>query len=181
MDLGHWRYPKEFNPDDWFGFLYRIIDTETKKEYIGKKQFHAHRTKKVVNRKNRKHFTVDSNWKKYTSSSDIINELILEFGKERFVFLIESLHKTKASLTYAEVNQLIMENALRAKLPDGNRKYYNKIIPAIKFLPPEDLDEERSSKIWMNATSITHNDYFDWSNLSEEDKLKFLQNYKTRL
>jgi len=110
MDNGHWIYPNDFNINNWFGFVYRIIDTVTNREYIGKKQFFTKTSKAITGRKNRAWKTKESNWKKYTSSSDEINKLIKEFGKDRFQFFIESLHATKASLTYAEVEKLKLCN-----------------------------------------------------------------------
>lgn len=34
---GHWtNLPDDFNPDDWFGFIYLITHNETGRKYIGK-------------------------------------------------------------------------------------------------------------------------------------------------
>lgn len=142
--IGHWNYPFDFSIADFEGFIYRIIDKETKREYIGKKSFHSRTSKLKKGRTNRTHTISESNWKKYTSSSKIINALIKEHGIERFTFIIESLHETKASLTYAEVHQLVIEDALRAELKPGVRKYYNGMIPAIKYIPPLTTQKESS-------------------------------------
>lgn len=143
---GHWEYPKEFNVDDWFGFTYRIIDKSSGRAYIGKKQFFAIRRVKVKNRKNRKVKIKESNWKTYTGSSTHLNEDIEKNGIENYTFRIESLHKTKGSLYYEEVRKQITEDVLRAKLNNGEYKFYNKHIGAIKFRPPEELTEETLSK-----------------------------------
>ena len=37
MDYGHWLC-EEFDPDEYFGFVYVIIDTTNDRRYIGKKQ-----------------------------------------------------------------------------------------------------------------------------------------------
>ena len=143
MELGHWEYDKEFNYEEWFGFIYRIVDLSTSQHYIGKKQFQSTRRKIVKDRKNRKKVVKESDWKTYTSSSNHINQAIEDKGKDNFRFIIESLHKTKGSLTYAEVKKQVFEDVLRAKLKDGvTPKYYNKQISAVKFIPPEDLLEE---------------------------------------
>ena len=58
-------------------------------------------------------------------------------GKENYEFLIVSLHKTKGSLHYREVEMQIFEDVLRKRLDTGQRKYYNGNISAVKFYPPE--------------------------------------------
>lgn len=147
MDRGHWLFPIDFVVEDWFGFIYRIIDTENNKHYVGKKQFFSHRTKKVVNRKNKKHYLVESNWKKYTGSSTNVNEAIEAKGKDKFVFIIESLHRSKSSLHYAEVKLQIDDDVLRARYPNGERKFYNGVISGVKFLPPNLTNDELNMRI----------------------------------
>lgn len=147
MDLGHWNFPYEFNIEDWFGFIYRITDTVSNRQYIGKKQFQSNRTKVVKGRKNRKHYKKESDWKTYTGSSKELNAAIEEHGKDKFIFDIESLHKTKGSLHYKEVVTQINEDVLRARLPCGTRKFYNGNISAVKFYPPvEHPDEEKMKR-----------------------------------
>ena len=159
MDLGHWEFNTEFDINEWFGFIYRIIDLTTKQEYIGKKQFFAIRRKVVAGRKNKKTIRKESNWKTYTSSSAHINAAIAAKGKENFRFIIESLHKTKGSLTYAEVEKQIFEDVLRKKLDDGvTPKYYNRQIAAIKFIPPGELPEETRIK-FNEALQRSYNNY----------------------
>jgi hypothetical protein len=147
MDTGHWEFPHEFDPQDWFGFIYRIVEIPTGRQYIGKKQFWSNRTKKVAGRKNRKHFKKESDWRAYTSSSVELNKSIELLGKANFSFLIISLHKTKGSLHYREVEMQVMEDVLRTRLEDGTRKYYNGNISAVKFYPPTEHVDEVSMKI----------------------------------
>lgn len=155
MDFGHWKFDKDFDVDEWFGFIYRIIDKSTNQHYIGKKQFHQHLRKVVKGRKNRKKVTKESNWKTYCSSSVHLQKAIEEKGKENFIFLIESLHKSKGSLTYAEVKKQVQENVLLEKLSNGTPKYLNKQIAAIKFIPPDVLPDEETmilSEMFRNDT-----------------------------
>jgi hypothetical protein len=146
MDLGHWEFPHEFDINDWFGFIYRIVEVNTGREYIGKKQFFSKRTKAVKGRKNRKHFQKESDWRTYTSSSVELNKAIDLYGKDNYKFLIVSLHKTKGSLHYREVEMQIMEDVLRQRLPSGTRKYYNGNISAVKFYPPSEHVDEAAMK-----------------------------------
>jgi len=179
MDLGHWQYPGEFNTDEWFGFIYRIIDTTNGMHYIGKKQFWAIKRKTVKGRKNKKVIKSDSDWKTYTSSSDYINDAIKLKGKENFTFLIEALYKSKGSLSYAEIEYQINEDVLRAKLSSGDKKYYNKAIGNIKFIPPDELSEETKFKISTSLTELYQNkDNFWFNKMSDDEKEIWNQKYK---
>ena len=142
MENGHWEFPLEFDSEDWFGFIYRITELSTGRMYLGKKQFHRHLTKAVPGKKNRKHFTKPSDWKKYTGSSVELNKAIELNGKENYKFEIMSLHQMKGSLHYAEIEILVMENALRARFDNGLRKYYNGQISAVKFYPANPTEKE---------------------------------------
>ena len=146
MDLGHWEFSVEFDANEWFGFIYRITELDTNKQYLGKKQFTKMRRKIVKGRKNRKKTTTESDWKTYTGSSVALNEQMLLKGKDNYKFEIVSLHKTRGSLHYAEVCIQINEDVLRVKLPDGSKKYYNRIINGVKYIPPEELAEEYTIK-----------------------------------
>jgi len=132
---GHWIVENEFDPNEWFGFVYKITDLTNDKEYIGRKNLWSIQRKKVKHRKNRKVVRKPSNWKSYTSSSTILKEEIKKKGKMKFKFEILSLHKTKGGLHYAEVETQVYQDVLRAKLPDGSRKFYNNSIANIKFVP----------------------------------------------
>jgi hypothetical protein len=148
VDLGHWIFFKNFNPADWVGFIYRIIDLDTKQEYIGKKFFWKTIRKTIKNRKNKKRIIKPSNWKTYTGSCKSLNEQIALRGENRFKFIIESLHESRGTLHLAEVEKLIKENALREKLPDGiTKKYYNGMINGIKFIPGNETEKEKEYKV----------------------------------
>tara|TARA_R100000152_G_C6778295_1_gene208843 strand:+ start:2787 stop:3200 length:414 start_codon:yes stop_codon:yes gene_type:complete len=126
---GHWtNLPNDFNPDDWFGFIYLITHNETGRKYIGKKQIHSYRRKKVKGRKNRKRVVSESKWREYTGSCDELNEEIEAQGKEKFTFEVLKLCKTKGELTFSEVESQIKNDVLSALLEDGSRAYYNSNI-----------------------------------------------------
>lgn len=146
--MGHWVFHAEFDPDNWFGFVYRITDTINDKEYIGKKQLrNTRRLKPLKGNKNRRKKISGSNWREYTGSSVNVNNAIGELGKENFKFEILSLHETKGSLYYAEVYLQITEDVMRALLPNGERKYYNGNVAAVKFKPPpETLNESKINR-----------------------------------
>ena len=147
MELGHWNFPHEFDITDWFGFIYRITELNTGRQYIGKKQFFSNRTKKVVGKKNRKHYKKESDWKKYRGSSVELNKSIEQLGMDNYRFDIESLHASKGTLHYREVEVQIMENVMRERLASGVRMYYNGHVSAVKFAPtPETLEESKMKR-----------------------------------
>lgn len=179
MDLGHWNYPGEFNIGEWFGFIYRIIDNTNEMEYIGKKQFCSIKRKSVKYRKNKIVTKTESDWKTYTGSSEYLNDAILKKGKENFTFLIESLHKSKGSLHYMEIETQIDEDVLRTKLDNGERKFYNRSIAGIKFLVKDRTDDEISHKTWeilKERRQNTANCYFKV--MSEEEKNAWNKKYR---
>ena len=61
---GHWtNLPDDFDPDEWFGFVYLITHKESGIKYIGKKQIHSYTRKKVKGRKNRKRVVKEAKWR----------------------------------------------------------------------------------------------------------------------
>jgi len=180
MDFGHWIYPGEFVVDDWFGFIYRIIEKDTGKHYIGKKQFHSYTRKSIKGKKNKKLIIKENDWKTYTSSSTHVNSQIELKGKDNFIFLIESLHKTKGSLFYAEIELQVSENVLREKFEDGARKYYNGQIAGVKFLPPDEVSDETRMKISSTLkTKYLNKDNHWFHKMSEQEQLEWKDAYLT--
>lgn len=181
MDTGHWIFNKEFDIDEWFGFIYRIIELDTGREYLGKKQFHEYRRKAVKGRKNKKRTKKESNWKSYTGSSTELNETIKTKGIENYKFVIESLHKTKGSLYYNEVYAQITEDVLRAKLSDNiTKKYFNKQIAGVKFIPPDEVSEETKMKISHSLKKRYAKEPHWRSLLSDEEILKLNELYYSK-
>ncbi|HIJ11370.1 TPA: NAD synthetase [Candidatus Woesearchaeota archaeon] len=125
---GHWNnLPDDFDPNQWFGFVYLITNNENQKKYIGKKQIHSYRRKKIKGRKNRKRIITESKWRDYTGSCDELNEDIALLGKNTFTFEVLRLCKTKGELTYSEVEYQIKLDVLSAQL-NGEKEYYNSNI-----------------------------------------------------
>jgi hypothetical protein len=154
MNNGHWIFPYEFDAAEWHGFVYRIVELDTGREYIGKKIMHATTRKKVAGRKNRKVVVKESKWREYTGSSTHLNAVIAEKGKDNFKFYIESLHKSRASMSYGETQKQILEDVLRAKLPNGTPKYFNRQIGSVRFIPPDETPEE--AKMRVDSFLIEH-------------------------
>jgi hypothetical protein len=153
IDYGHWDISLvgEFDPLDYYGFVYLVTDVVSGKMYIGKKSMWRTITRKVwkADRSGKKNSTSlkESDWRTYTTSSQYVNKDII--GGVQFTFKILSMHTCKGTLSYNEVDRMVKLDVLRASLANGDRAYYNACIPGIKFLPaPENLkwSEERRAK-----------------------------------
>ena len=116
-----------FTSDDingQFGFVYRITNIQTGKQYIGRKYFVQKRKPKGGKRR----VTSESDWKKYYGSSPELKADISTYGKENFSREILSLHSTLGRTNYEETTQLFLHNVLTEKLTDDTPAYYNSNI-----------------------------------------------------
>ena len=123
-----WLFQGEpFTTDDignLFGFVYRITNLQSGKQYIGRKYFWQKRKPKGGKRR----VTTESDWKRYYGSSDDLKRDIREIGKDSFRREILSLHETLGKVNYEETKQLFLHNVLMEALDDGTPMYYNSNI-----------------------------------------------------
>ena len=117
-DTGHWvlkENTEEFGEKtkDYFGFVYKIT-LSNGFWYIGSKQFESKRKLKPLKGYTRARRTVvESDWREYTSSSNLINDLITKNGKENMKFEILTLVRGgKFELKYCEMRYQVLENCL---------------------------------------------------------------------
>ena len=110
--------------NDFFGFVYRITNLETGKQYIGRKYF----TQRRKPRGGKRRVTSESDWKKYYGSSPELKADVKDFGKLNFKREIISLHKTLGKVNYEETRQLFLNNVLTESLDNGTPAYYNSNI-----------------------------------------------------
>ena len=110
--------------DGQFGFVYRITNIQTGKQYIGRKYFVQKRKPKGGKRR----VTSESDWKKYYGSSPELKADISTYGKENFSREILSLHPSVGKTNYEETRQLFLHNVLTEKLTDDTPAYYNSNI-----------------------------------------------------
>ena len=110
--------------NDLFGFVYRITNLRTGKQYIGRKYFWQKRKPKGGKRR----VTSESNWKQYYGSSDELKRDIRRDGKDSFRREILSLHTTLGRTNYEETKQLFLNEVLTKRLTDGSPAYYNSNI-----------------------------------------------------
>ena len=123
-----WLYEgKPFLTDDigdQFGFVYRITNLQTGKQYIGRKYF----WKKRKPRGGKRRVTTESDWKKYYGSSDELKRDRKLLGNDLFKREIISLHNTLGKVNYEETRQLFLNNVLTESTDDGTPAFYNSNI-----------------------------------------------------
>jgi hypothetical protein len=140
MDTGHWIVSENIVIDkDIFGFIYEITNTINNKKYIGKKQCISKIRRKPLKGKTRARINYkDSDWRSYTSSSNELNNDIIKYGKENFIFKILRVCNSKWALAYYEIKEQINNEVL---LRDD---YYNGIINVRIGRPPKNEFEKNS-------------------------------------
>ena len=122
-DLGHWEGVLVEGTDLPYGFIYKITNLTNDKKYIGKKQCKSVRKRPPLKgKKNKRHETVETDWKTYTSSSNQLNKDLEVLGKDSFKFEILRWCDSKWELSYYEARLQFDEEVL---LKDD---YYNGII-----------------------------------------------------
>ena len=125
-----WTYQgSTFSSDDinsFFGFVYRITNLQTGKQYIGRKYFVQKR--KPRNGTSKRRVTSESDWKKYYGSSPELKADVKQFGRENFKREILSLHESLGKVNYEETKQLFLNKVLQETLEDGSPKFYNSNI-----------------------------------------------------
>ena len=110
--------------NDLYGFVYRITNLQSGKQYIGRKYFWSFRKPPGKKRKVKQ----ESDWQKYYGSCPELKEDIKKYGKEIFSREILSLHGTKGNCNFEETKQLFLNNVLSEALDDGSPAYYNSNI-----------------------------------------------------
>lgn len=133
QENGHWDFPEPLG--NGVGFVYVIYDNYMNRAYLGKKQFKG--TGKLNN-------GVESNWKKYTSSSKVLNSLIKIRDRSEFEFIALEQYKAKGALSYAESWSLCL---VEAPTTDN---WYNTLIEKVSWSVKErvtDRHKERLTRI----------------------------------
>jgi hypothetical protein len=128
MNIGHWQYIREFDPSEWIGFAYSILNKLNGKSYFGKKFFQATTHRRLVGKKNRKKIVKESNWRTYTGSCKNLNADIEKYGEENFEFVILGLYESRSSLAYAECRNILLSDSLL--YPD---RFYNGRLEPLRF------------------------------------------------
>ena len=127
-----WTYKKKLVkeiPEEYIGFVYLITNKITGRKYIGKKLAKFSKTsyktvilKNGTKKKKRIKSKVDSDWRDYYGSSDLLNKDIQQLGKENFTREILYYCESKAICSYIEAREQFSRRALESD------EYYNGII-----------------------------------------------------
>ena len=110
-----WKYWDVINPEDNFGFVYKITNLTDGKFYIGKKVFWNNKKHKLTRKQlaeqtgpgRKPTFEVirtESDWKTYWGSNKQLLADIKALGEDHFECLILHVCKTKKQLTYYEMH-----------------------------------------------------------------------------
>ena len=110
--------------NDFFGFVYRITNLTTGKQYIGRKYFQQKRKPRGGKRR----VTSESDWKRYYGSSAELSADRKLLGNSAFKREILSLHTRLGDVNFEETKQLFLNNVLTEALDDGTPAYYNSNI-----------------------------------------------------
>ena len=131
VDTGHWVVEIEM-PEDAFGFIYEITSLVDGRKYIGKKQMTRRIKRQPLKGKKRKRIcNVESDWKKYTGSCEQLNEDIITYSTDEFLFEILKFCKNKYELNYFEAKLQFEREVLL------NDDYYNGQIRVRLGRPPK--------------------------------------------
>jgi len=109
-----WLYEeKEFDHElsqEYYGFVYLIVNLETSKRYIGRKYFTKASSKQVKGKKKR--CRKESDWKDYWGSSQRLLLDIESLGKDKFERSILRLCKTRGECNYWEAKLQFLNDVL---------------------------------------------------------------------
>lgn len=129
---GHWEFPEQMGAKEYVGFIYVIYDTVLDRAYLGKKQFYG--TGQINKGK-------DSNWKRYTSSSKVLNSLLQVRPRDEFDFICIEQYKTKGTLSYSESWSLCI-----AEAPTSN-VFYNTLIEKVTWNVKERITDRHKERL----------------------------------
>lgn len=121
-----WTYkgtPVEEIPEGYMGFVYLITNLTNNKRYIGKKLASFKKSKPPLKgKKNRRRYSVESDWREYWGSSEKLQADVEEIGPENFTREILYFCTSKAELSYLEAREQFERKVLETD------DYYNGII-----------------------------------------------------
>lgn len=125
-DCPTWLYNgREFTeaPEDMAGFVYLIEEIDTGKKYIGKKNFWAiKKLPPLKGRKNKRHKKVESDWRIYFGSNNVLSEKVKPDTTSNFKRTILHLCKSKGMMSYMETHEQLQRRVL------FDDTYYNSFI-----------------------------------------------------
>lgn len=128
---GHWAFNEQMGGSQYVGFIYVIYDEILERAYLGKKLYRGYG--KLNKGK-------ESNWKKYTSSSKLLNS-VREANGEGFQYICLEQYKTKGTLSYAETWSLCLVEAPTSEI------WYNTLIEKVSWPVKEAITERHKERL----------------------------------
>lgn len=134
-----WIYDREkYDPLDYQGFCYIITQISTGKAYIGRKYVYSSVKGKLAK---------ESDWRSYFGSSKHLHADIEKFGVSDFRREILVFCKTRGETNQMEVELQFKNEVLRARLPNGERAFWNNSIANKWFAAKEKASDETVAKM----------------------------------
>lgn len=146
----HWIGQKP-DPKKYWGFIYMIEHLPTGRRYIGKKAYRAsngtakRRVMNVTLPSFREHVWKENNWRWYSGSSKDLTKFKKTTKKEEWEHTMLGQYTNSADLMYAEIQCIVMLDALTLVDEAGEYVYFNKSVPGMKFRPPTIVTQEGGS------------------------------------
>lgn len=119
VDLRHWKLyegtklPDDFEENPSLGFVYLIRRKSDGKFYIRQKKILKVEKKPPLKGKVRKRRVIkQTDWKKYSGSSNVLKEEIAQLGEDAFTFEILEFCDSKWMMNYEELRLQMLNNVL---------------------------------------------------------------------
>lgn len=110
-------------PEGCIGFVYLITNLTDNRKYIGKKLAQFKKSKPPLKgKKNRRKYTVESDWRDYWSSSDNLKADVAALGEDKFTREVLYWCTSRSELSYLEAKEQFDRRVLETD------EYYNGII-----------------------------------------------------
>jgi|APSaa5957512535_1039671.scaffolds.fasta_scaffold102917_3 hypothetical protein len=129
---GHWSFSEKMDPDKYMGFIYLVRDNYLNRFYLGKKLYRGQRGKAKG---------VESNWKKYMSSSNLLKEMFEARPLDEFELICVEQYKTKSGLSWAETWTLCFVEA------PTTEQWYNTRVEKIAWNVKEAITERHRERL----------------------------------
>ena len=128
---GQWKFDEQMGSPSK-GFVYIVRDLYLKKFYIGKKTFYS----------NARNFKgVETNWRKYKTSSGTMATMFKERPIEEFEFIALEQYKRLGALAYAETWSLCISEA------PTREDFYNTRIEEIAWAVKEPISDRHKERL----------------------------------
>ena len=129
---GHWDFPEPMGGKEFSGFVYVVYDRILNRGYLGKKTYWG---------AGKLNAGKESNWKSYSTSSDILKALLKVRPKDEFEFICLEQYRMKGALSYAET-----WSACLCEVPTTSA-WYNTRIEAVSWSVREPISKRHKDRL----------------------------------